>query len=99
MVRVHAARTLAEAELVRQTLAGAGHHVELRGLARVGLAGEIPFPDAVVEVWVEASGAEAARACLASVEARAHLEWVCPGCGERNPASFEHCWSCEGAPA
>lgn len=95
MVRVHAAGSIAEAELVRETLASAGHHVHLRGLSRPGLAGEIPIPDAVVGVWVPDDEGPAARAVLAAVEARAHLDWLCPHCGERNPASFERCWNCE----
>ena len=95
MVLIHSARTLAEAELVRETLASAGHEVVMRGMARTGLAGEIPIPDAVVDIWVEEEDATSARAVLAAVEARAHLEWVCGGCGERNPASFEHCWKCQ----
>lgn len=95
MVRVHSAGSIAEAELVRETLASAGHEVVLRGLSRPGLAGEIPIPDAVVDVWVPESEAEGARAVLAAVEARAHLEWVCARCSERNPASFETCWQCQ----
>lgn len=95
MVRVHAAGSLAEAELVRETLAAAGHQVTLRGLSRPGLAGEIPIPDAVLGVWVPDKEAEDALALLAAVEARAHLEWVCGRCSERNPASFETCWSCQ----
>ncbi len=95
MIRVHAAATLAEATLVRSTLEHAGLSAHLRGMSRPALAGEIPIPDARVDVWVAAADAEAARGVLAAVEAQAHLEWVCPACGEHNPASFESCWSCE----
>lgn len=95
MVRVHAARTLAEASLVRESLAAAGFKVQLRGMSRPGLAGEIPIPDAMVDVWVNEADAEGALALLAGLDAKAHLEWVCPRCGERNPASFEVCWSCQ----
>lgn len=94
MVRIHSATTLAEASLVRQSLHDAGLTVELRGMSRPGLAGEIPIPDARVDVWARESDAEAARALLADLEARAHLEWVCPHCAEHNPASFEVCWKC-----
>ncbi len=96
MVCVHSAASLAEAELVRETLADAGVAVQLRGMSRPGLAGEIPIPDAVVDVWVKEADAPSARAALAAVEARAHLEWICARCGERNPASFAHCWQCQG---
>ncbi len=80
---------------MRESLAAAGLEVALRGMSRPGLAGEIPIPDAVVDVWVKEGDADAARACLADLEAKAHLEWVCRQCGERNPASFEVCWSCQ----
>lgn len=95
MVKVHAAKTLAEASLVRGSLVAAGLEVQLRGMSRPGLAGEIPIPDATVDVWTKQADAEAAFALLAGLDAKAHLEWVCPRCGERNPASFELCWSCQ----
>lgn len=95
MRRVHSASTLAEATLVKSSLEATGVRVELRGLSRPGLAGEIPIPDAKVDVWVPDDQAEAAAAALAAIEAQAHLEWVCARCGEHNPASFETCWSCE----
>lgn len=95
MVRIHSAGTLAEATLVRASLESAGIGAELRGMSRPGLAGEIPIPDAKVDVWVGEAAADDARAVLAAIDAQAHLEWVCAGCGERNPASFETCWRCE----
>lgn len=78
-----------------ESLSAAGFEVQLRGMSRPGLAGEIPIPDAMVDVWAKEADAAGALALLAGLEARAHLEWVCPRCGERNPASFEVCWSCQ----
>ncbi len=95
MVQVHTAGSLAEAELVRVTLEAAGHGVRLQGGSRPGLAGGIPIPDAVVGVWVSEADAPGASALLASLEGRAHLEWVCAACAERNPVSFETCWNCQ----
>ncbi len=95
MTRIHSAGTLAEATLVQRSLEDAGIHTEMRGMSRPGLAGEIPIPDAKVDVWVGEDDADAARAVLSGLEARAHLEWVCPRCGEHNPASFEVCWQCK----
>ncbi|MSQ01230.1 MAG: hypothetical protein EXR71_04950 [Myxococcales bacterium] len=95
MVRIHRARSLAEATLVRSALERGGIEVEMRGLSRPGLAGGIPIPDAEVQLFVAEEHAQAATALLAAADARAHLEWVCPACGERNPASFETCWKCQ----
>ena len=85
---------MAEAHLVRDSLAGEGIEARLHGLSRPSLAGEIPIPDAVVEVFVREADADAARATLDAIEAKAHLGWICPTCGETNPASFERCWNC-----
>ena len=94
MTRIHTAKTLAEAHLVRETLLGAGIMAELRGVSRPSLAGEIPIPDAMVSVWVMPEEGDRASEVLTAVEQRAHLEWICPVCTERNPASFEVCWRC-----
>jgi hypothetical protein len=32
-----------------------------------------------------------------SPQACSSEEWVCPGCKESNPASFELCWNCQAA--
>lgn len=94
MTRVHTAKGLAEAHLVRETLLGAGILAELRGLSRPALVGSIPIPDSLIDVWVSPEQGDLATEVLAAVEKRAHLEWLCPDCGERNPASFEVCWRC-----
>ncbi len=94
MKRVYAATNLAEAHLVRESLVSANIGAELRGSGRPGLAGQIPVPDARVEVVVPEAEVARARAVLAGIDARAHLSWVCGTCGEDNPASFETCWKC-----
>jgi hypothetical protein len=43
----------------------------------------------------EAAGA-LLRSHLAS-DVGAFAEWVCPGCKESNPASFDLCWHCQAA--
>lgn len=93
-VCVMTARTLAEVSVAGDSLRAADLHPEVRGSGRPGLAGEIPVVDARVELWVPAEEEERARGVLTEIDRRAHLEWVCGGCAERNPASFEVCWSC-----
>lgn len=93
--RLTRARNLTVAHILRGTLEREGFPVELRGEARAGLAGQIPIPDAMVEVWVEARDHDAATALLARIDATSEEERSCPHCGEPNPGNFEFCWSCD----
>ncbi len=96
--RLKSFRTLPEAHLALNELLHAGLTAELRGESRAPLAGEIPFVDARLEVWVITAQAEAAAALLAEVDAAGEGEpRRCPRCGEENPPAFELCWSCGAA--
>lgn len=93
--RVRTYRTLPEAHLALEELLHAGLTAELRGETRAPLAGEIPFADARVEVWVIAAQAEAAESLLAEIDATAEGEpRPCARCGEENPPAFDLCWKC-----
>jgi len=95
MVRLTRTRTLAEATLLRDTLAAAGIHAELTGQQRGSVLGEIPVPDAMVEVLVAASDEDRARGLVEELERGAGgPAWTCPSCGEENPPEFELCWKC-----
>jgi hypothetical protein len=93
-IRVATARNLAEATLVRDVLVAGGVQAQLRGEGRPSIAGEIPLPDALVEVLVDGTQLLRAQGLLAEIEAEAEgPDWRC-GCGEDNPASFDVCWKC-----
>ena len=55
------------------------------------------------ELWV-VNSAQYDRAEMLMRQYQAQLQeegaadWLCPGCGESNPASFEACWHCGAAP-
>ena len=94
-VRLRRTRTLIEATLVRSTLNAAGIPVQLVGEMRPGIIGEIPVPDAMVEVRVDASQVLHAEAVLAALDSAGEgAAWRCGGCGEENPAAFDLCWTC-----
>ena len=94
-VRFRICRTLPEAHLVNTELMRAGIPTEVRGESRLPLAGEIPFVDARVEVWVTEEHVLSAAALLAEVEAAcAGPARTCPHCREENPPAFELCWQC-----
>lgn len=94
-VRLRRTRTLAEATLIRTTLEAAGVPARLRGELRPGVLGEIPLPDAMVEVLVDESVVLAAEAALLALERAARRGvWFCRACGEENPGGFELCWKC-----
>jgi hypothetical protein len=95
--RLRAFRTLPEAWLAHSALLREGLTAEIRGEARAPLAGEIPFADARVEVWVIAAQLDAAAELLAEVDRTAEgPARKCAACGEDNPPAFEVCWNCGG---
>lgn len=94
-VRVHATRTLFEAHLARDRLEAEGIPVHIAGEMRPSIAGEIPLPDATVEVKVPQERLIAARAILARIQLDAARDpWRCARCGEENPGEFDLCWKC-----
>ncbi len=99
MKRVHIAASLIDAQLAADTLSSLGipNHIFNRNAA--GAVGEVPFINALPEIWVaDDSQAAQARAILASVQGAADgAEKACPRCGEGNPAHFLSCWHCGGA--
>lgn len=97
MQRIYAAATLTEAYLLLHRLQQAGIAVRVFNEHAHGALGEIPFPHAYPELWVEHDAdAPRARAVVEEYEradgdATASL---CSACGESNPAAFEICWRC-----
>lgn len=94
-VKVLSTRTLIEAHLTRDRLTTEDIPARLFGELRPSIAGEIPLPDAMVEVRVPEDRLIAARAVLARIRLEAARDpWVCPTCGEENPGEFDLCWRC-----
>lgn len=82
---------------MRETLESAGIPARIVGQLRPSIAGEIPIPDAMVEVWVDDEDEATAKALLAGLDEQAKAaEWTCEACAEANPATFEVCWKCGG---
>lgn len=95
LVRLRRTRTLIEATLLRSTLNASGIPAQLVGELRPGIVGEIPVPDAMVEVLVDASQVLRAETVLAALDTAGNgAVWRCGGCGEENPAAFDLCWKC-----
>ncbi|HEY7374192.1 MAG TPA: DUF2007 domain-containing protein [Polyangia bacterium] len=67
------------------------------GSSLIALKGAMPLPEATVTVEVlRAEDVERAHALLAEVP-RADTEsgaWICMGCHEESPGSFDLCWKC-----
>lgn len=94
-VKLETTPRIGEASLLKSTLESEGIEAELRGEHRPSIAGELPLPEAEVEVWVPAAELERARAVLQRLRSAAdHPPRRCPRCGEENPGAFEVCWRC-----
>lgn len=93
--RLRTFRTLPEAHLALNELLHAGFAAEIRGESRAPLAGEIPFADARLEVWVPDAQQPAAAELLDEIDAAGEGDpRRCPACDEENPPAFELCWNC-----
>lgn len=93
--RVHSATNLANATLARDALIAEGIDARIRGEGRASAAGEIPLPEAMIEVVVPGDSYLRAVGVLTRLEEAEEGEpWRCPRCGEEVPGSFEVCWKC-----
>jgi hypothetical protein len=97
MRRVHVARTLADAHIVRDALDQAGIASVVQGEHLEAIRGGVPIDaDTLPSVWVPASDAQEASRIVQrgfgdSVEGGG---WRCPGCGEVLEPQFGACWQC-----
>lgn len=96
MRRLCRAANLAEAYILRGLLEQAGIDCAVFNEHAQGGVGQLPVPDALPELWVEAPDLDRAAALLedfrrkpASGAARA-----CPACHEESPGNFQVCWNC-----
>lgn len=99
MKRVHIAPTLLDAQLAADALSSLGIANRIFNAHAAGAMGELPFMQALPEIWVD-DDAQELRACEALAglrDAQPLEEKICPHCGERNPGNFLSCWQCRGA--
>ncbi|MGQ9425453.1 putative signal transducing protein [Gilvimarinus sp. F26214L] len=83
-------------ENARNIVENAGIQTELRNEFAGGAIGELAPIEAWPEIWVRDSSFEAARKLIEfAYSDNRSSDWTCPGCGEQNTASFEHCWKCQ----
>jgi hypothetical protein len=97
--QVHAARTAAEAHLVRGFLISHGIPAEVRGEFLTSGWGELPVD--VCSVWVtDDAQFDAANDLLVAFFSGSYARmfsgerWTCPHCGEKLEGQFTQCWSC-----
>jgi Putative prokaryotic signal transducing protein len=96
--RVHSARTVAAAHIVKAILDSEGISSEVRGEHLAGALGEAPLDvDTLPSVWVSDSDAvradELVREAL-SGQGPVSEGWTCPNCGEELEGQFTECWQC-----
>ncbi len=97
MKRVFTAQNLAEARLLADALGRAGIATKVFNEFAQGAMGDIPFLQALPEIWVVEEGdQERAERLIAEMrrETPPGPDRPCPDCGEMNPGSFGRCWNC-----
>ena len=86
---IHHLRNLLEA-------AGIRCHVRNEGLST--LAGEVPFVECAMQLWLENESdrdfAETILREMTSQEVRTGPGWICPRCNEHVEPQFTACWNC-----
>ena len=98
MRRVFSSNEVSETVLVRDALLQ--HGLDATLLNEYSGQSAVPAFRPPAEVWVSRDeDFEAARRVvtetLATLDGHSSAAaWVCSGCGERNPPSFETCWQC-----
>jgi rubrerythrin len=82
---------------MRSVLESHGIRTFLKNEFSTGALGELPFVEAVPQLYVIEDGdAERARSLIEKVsrEAVSAGEWTCPRCGEVSDGNFDQCWKC-----
>lgn len=97
MPRLYAASDLIDAQLLADTLHSHGIPARVLNAHAAGALGEIPFIDALPEVWVGDPADLARAASVVAEHARrpaAGPDRTCAHCGESSPPNFASCWKC-----
>jgi hypothetical protein len=98
MKRIYSSGNLMQATLLADWLRAAGIEAHVLNQNASSLAGEIPLPASLPQVWITnpahaALSAEIIRRFEAPMDAP---DWTCEACSEANPATFAVCWRCTG---
>ncbi len=97
MIKAYTAANLQDAHIVLGLLESHGIRARVLNASAQGGLGEIPFPSAYPEVWLEDDrDAVRARKLVEEFERPSSGEPPrrCPNCREESPARFEVCWKC-----
>jgi hypothetical protein len=97
VVRIYSAANLPEAYLLLGLMSEAGIRARVLNEYAQGALGDIPFPCARPEVWIEREPdrERALRIVNEYEQASSNSPPVfCRSCGEENPGTFETCWHC-----
>lgn len=98
MKRIFVAQHPTEAHLLKGVLENEGIAAEIRGEALFGVRGEIPFTEALPEIWVDDAQVGRALEVLrsqATPAAGAGESVPCSNCGEMLEPQFTACWRCQ----
>ena len=77
----------------------AGIETVVRNKDLVGMLTEVPIPEffpalCVVQDEDHERALQILKDRMMSDGEKVHAEWACPECNEKNPGTFEVCWSC-----
>lgn len=98
MKKVFVAQHPTEAHLLKGVLESRGILSEIRGEALFGARGEIPFTEALPEIWVlnddQVSEALQVLRSRSAETSDVGQSWRCSNCGETVEPQFTVCWRC-----
>ena len=86
---------------LKNLLQSAGIRCQIRNEVLSTLAGEVPFTECAMQIWLEnESDRGHANSILREMTGRSApaeakgKAWICAGCGEHIEAQFTACWNC-----
>ncbi|WP_432454809.1 MULTISPECIES: putative signal transducing protein [unclassified Agarivorans] len=91
----YSAANLLEAKLLQGMLIKQGIDTRLDGEFAMAAAGELPVDVFQVTIRVALTNWDRAKQAVFDYEQQNGYDWACDQCGERNPSSFDFCWSCQ----
>ena len=98
MKAVYSSLNLVETHHLKNLLQAAGIRCWIKNEDLVRLAGEIPFPECSLQLFVERAddypAAEALVRDFLKPRPQASPTWRCASCGEASEGQFTACWSC-----
>lgn len=98
MKRLTTAPNLALATLWADMLCHVGVATSVQRAFASSIAGELPFDQALPELWVrDDEQLEPARLLLHELRNPIHRHWACRSCNEVITGPFEECWNCGAA--